>query len=121
MMIACRICDHAEIAGSWPQELLNQGGTHCGWAGGCHRSWTSKVEAHCARCHQHFSADSVADLHEPYCVPDPTEAYERVRAGRRKDGSPVLATRVRKDGLVWITGHAPGAEPPQWSVKEARP
>ena len=57
----CPICAFADTRG-W----YGRPGAHCR---DCHRSWTSKVEAHCAaledgtRCCEHFSSNSAADLH----------------------------------------------------------
>ena len=61
-MTACPVCARSEEHG-W----LGQPGAHCRR---CHRSWTSRAEAHCtarledgARCCAHFSSNSAADHH----------------------------------------------------------
>lgn len=94
----CAPCAHVEAHGWWGQK-----GTHCR---GCHLSWHSLTESHCTRCHQHFSADSVADLHEPYCSPDPVVAAESLRGATKANGNLIFDQRTRKDGLVWITWDA---------------
>jgi hypothetical protein len=37
-----------------------RGATRCG---DCDRMWTGTAQAHCARCHRHFSSSSGFDLH----------------------------------------------------------
>lgn len=53
----CLTCAYADEHGSWPPDHR---GTHCR---DCHRSWTSKREAHCARCCGHFTSDTLAERH----------------------------------------------------------
>jgi uncharacterized paraquat-inducible protein A len=53
----CEVCAHADAHGSWPPD---HHGTHCR---GCHRSWPSRAQAHCLRCHEQFASPGVADLH----------------------------------------------------------
>ena len=53
-------------------------------------------------CHQHFSADSVADLHEPFCTSDTAATAEAMQNAVRKNGTPIFDTRDRQDGSVWI-------------------
>jgi hypothetical protein len=101
----CEICAHAAEHGSWPQWLLNKGGTHCGLeADACHRTWTAKREAHCvgtridgAPCHAHFSADSVADKHRDrgHCL-TPDEMVSK----QTKKGEKVFRRIVLPDGAV---------------------
>lgn len=91
----CELCAHADTHGSW-----NQQGTHCR---DCHRTWTSKSEAHCVRCHHHFSSHTAADLHDPYCTPDTETTRKRLISARRGGGKPVLAVRDRKHGSVFVS------------------
>ena len=98
--MSCKDCDHATDTGSWTQELLNRGGTHCR---DCHRSWVSKVEAHCVVCHCHFSTNSTADIHNPYCSPDHDQTLDSLLSARKKDGNPVLALRDRSYGPVLVS------------------
>ena len=95
-MARCSICRHAEDFGSWPTDHR---GTHCRV---CHRSWASLKESHCMVCHQHFSADSVADLHEPFCTSDTAATAEAMQNSVRKNGTPIFDTRDRQHGSVWI-------------------
>ena len=105
---ACEICDYADVHGSWP---TSHRGTHCadfveGRARrlnrGCHRSWSSLIEAHCTVCHQHFSTDRVAERHTPYCTPDREETHNRLWGAVKKNGEPLFAPVTRKDGKTWI-------------------
>ena len=57
MTTACPTCSYADAHACWPPE---HEGTHCRT---CHRSWTSKAQAHCTVCCAHFTSDSAADLH----------------------------------------------------------
>lgn len=105
-MPECGICAYAAEHGSWPHDHK---GTHCadtmeftGLNLGCHRSWSGSTEAHCVVCHQHFTSEGVATLHEPYCTEDRTEAPERLRVATTKAGSPVFGTSQRRDGEVWV-------------------
>ena len=95
-MARCSICRHAEDFGSWPTDHR---GTHCRV---CHRSWASLKESHCVVCHQHFSADSVADLHEPFCTSDSAATAEAMQNAVRENGTPIFDTRDRQHGSVWI-------------------
>lgn len=103
MMGDCRICVHAREHAWW-----GQAGTHCGLDQrgprfDCQRPWTSKTEVHCSECHQHFSSDRVADLHDPHCIPgNPRSTAQRLREASRTDGTSVFDTRGRKHGLVWV-------------------
>ncbi len=105
--VSCDICAHAAEHGSWPQDLLSQGGTHCR---DCHRSWVSKVEAHCVVCHCHFSTDSTAELHEPLC--SPTTTVQDLLGGRRSGGNPIFALRERSWGPVLVRWSPADAERP---------
>ncbi len=65
----CPTCTHADKHGWWGP---GHAGTHCR---GCHRSWTSKAQAHCTICHGHFVTDGVAELHwRGYTHLDPADA-----------------------------------------------
>jgi len=55
--MSCPTCQYAHAHAAWPPDHR---GTHCG---GCHRSWTSRKEAHCARCCAHFASATAADAH----------------------------------------------------------
>lgn len=55
-MPGCPVCEFAATNG-WT------GASHCGGETGCHRDWTSKVEAHCVRCHRHFPGPADFDAH----------------------------------------------------------
>lgn len=105
--MGCEICAHADEAGSWPQELLNDRGTHCR---DCHRSWWSKVEAHCARCHLHFTSNAAADLHDPYCMADTETTRKRLVSARRSSRRPVFALVGRRGGEAFASYSAKGGE-----------
>lgn len=91
--MTCGPCDHAAAHGWFGPDHK---GTHCST---CHRSWSSLKEAHCTICHQHFSADSVAALHEPYCGPD---THESMQEAVSEAGNPIFAQRDRANGSVWV-------------------
>jgi hypothetical protein len=55
MITTCPTCSYADQHGWWGHQ-----GTHCR---GCHRSWTSTAQAHCAVCCVHFTSDSAAERH----------------------------------------------------------
>ena len=54
---SCQTCAYADAHGWWGP---GHQGTHCR---GCHRSWTSRTQAHCVACHCHFSSANAAELH----------------------------------------------------------
>lgn len=93
-MTTCQTCAHARAHSWWGQQA-----THCR---DCHRSWIGATESHCAVCHQHFTSDSVADLHEPFCTADPTTTAESMVLASREDGNPVFASTQRKYGPTWV-------------------
>ena len=97
---SCFTCAFSVATGYWPPELAAEGGTHCR---DCHRDWTSKVEAHCAVCHCHFSTNAAADLHDAYCTPVAGETRKRLLSARRASGNPILALRDRKHGPVFVS------------------
>lgn len=99
-MSDCVVCETARVTGWW-----GQNGTHCGLepsGNDCHRSWSAMREAHCAVCHQHFTSDSVAVLHEPYCTPDPVVTAESMVNARYVSGSLLFEVVDRKSGLTWL-------------------
>lgn len=96
----CDICAYAREHGSWPPDHV---GTHCGFDGGCHRSWRSLAQSHCLQCHRHFGSNAAGDAHrlrdecrDPkgfdvwptdagpiFGGRDPVAAAERARAARK--------------------------------------
>lgn len=86
---ACGTCAYAVVHGWWGPDHQ---GTHCR---GCHRSWRSRREAHCATCHAHFTSPSAFGLHltSRGCV-DPATL-------RAKSGALVLVEQERAHGVVW--------------------
>lgn len=109
MPLVCEPCDHAWRHGWFGPTV--EGGTHCGGADGCHRSWRSPKEAHCTVCHQHFSADSAADLHEPHCSRDRAATREGMQAACTRGGNPVFDRRSRAGGEVWVRWTPAGSHP----------
>lgn len=95
----CGPCGHNRKFG-W-----NGGGSHCR---DCHRSWTSKREAHCATCHNHFSNPGNFDIHRTGtgCIP-PADV-------KTKTGKPKLRILVRALGPVWVST---GERPAHWGAK----
>jgi hypothetical protein len=61
----------------------------------CHRTWTGTSQAHCVKCHHHFSSNSACDRHltNELCTP-PQEC-------RSRDGVPLLGLRKDKYGYTW--------------------
>lgn len=53
----CPTCTYARAHGWWGPDHR---GTHCG---NCHFSWTSRKEAHCSVCHEHFASVTAAEEH----------------------------------------------------------
>lgn len=99
--MSCDICLYAAEHGSWPP---THRGTHCE----CHRSWTGRREAHCMGttregivCHQHFSADSVADRHRRggYCM-----TREEMTVTRSKSGVLLFRECDTPKGKIWRGG-----------------
>jgi hypothetical protein len=61
----------------------------------CHRSWSSRVEGHCAQCHVQFADDAAFDLHleRSRCIePGAVRLPNRRRALESTDGP---------HGVVW--------------------
>ena len=75
----CETCAYADAHGWWGP---GHQGTHCR---GCHRSWTSRREAHCTVCHGHFIGDSAAELHW--------------RHGQHRDPASVKGLHLGADGI----------------------
>lgn len=66
----------------------------------CDRQWSGVTQAHCARCHEHFSTANVFDLHwrgrgeERACVAPATILDT--------DGDPVVRQVQTKYGMTWV-------------------
>ena len=93
--MACDICAYADEHFWWGPPLaavVGYGGTHCR---DCHRSWHGRAEAHCVRCHAHFSSGYAADLHlvRGECA-DPGTL-------RSRNGNPVLKSVESRLGITW--------------------
>jgi hypothetical protein len=87
--VTCSICEYAAEHAAWPPDHQ---GTHCR---DCHRSWTSKREAHCVTCHEHFGSNNAADQHwlnGRHVHPDDLPP-------KKDEVSPRL---VKRDGGVWV-------------------
>lgn len=90
----CRVCAHSKSTGSFGLA----GKTHCR---DCHRTWSGTTQAHCVRCHQHFSCVRAADRHmvfadeldSGYCL-HPSDVLN-------KREEHVLAVRVDVHGPTW--------------------
>jgi hypothetical protein len=88
----CEACEFAKLFGWWGPN--HKGGTHCAQ---CHRSWRGTAQAHCpASCHQQFSNNRSADLHDRggHCIPPSDVKFEC--------GAPQLKAVETRDGLVWV-------------------
>ena len=102
----CSPCAHASEHGWWGRK-----GTHCRE---CHISWHALGESHRKTCHQHFSADSVAVLHEVFCSSDPMATAESMYAATRATGNPIFDQRERKGRKLWVRWIRP--ESSQWEA-----
>ena len=116
--MTCEICVHASEYGSWPQWLLNKGGTHCH---GCHRTWTAKREVHCVGlrangtvCHLQFSADSAANKHRQRGV---CLTPDEIAGKRGKTGDPVLRSTLTSSGDVLWRHHETLTVKPAYLVR----
>jgi hypothetical protein len=74
--------------------------------GACDRRWTGTAQAHCARCHNHFSSPRNFDEHrrDGYCRPPST--------ARRDNGEPLFTAREGSYGTTYIGYRDPDA--PTW-------
>lgn len=110
----CGVCAFADdyagdgddnyVGGYWPDDA--PGRSHCR---GCHRSWNGLAEAHCVRCHHHFTSGGAADVHwqGANCV-DPATV-------KTKKGEPKLVVHPSPFGDIWSR---PGPAEP-WANRPA--
>jgi hypothetical protein len=97
---ACAVCVSATDNAHWPMP-----GTHCR---DCHRSWTSKAEAHV--CHQHFVTNGVADRHWRAVAPgrQPGEHLDPMTVGTIElwdDG--LWLNKQTERAAAWIASKGP--------------
>lgn len=115
--MTCTVCEETDRVG-W----LTQSGSHCR---DCHRSWTSKKQAHCPTCCAHFSTPNLFDAHllargcqDPATVTrkDGTPRFRQDEAGMWKDserwdpeGSPFTSGLTRDGGTGGLQSLSPEA------------
>lgn len=86
-MMDCPVCAFADEHHWWGRD-----GTHCRK---CHRSWTSRAEAHCTTCCAHFTKPSTAGLHLTARGCQPPEAV------MDREKRPKLKLVERSSGPTW--------------------
>ncbi len=95
-MSACPICDYAEEHGWWGPTM--HGKTHCAR---CHRTWTSRTQAHCPVCCEQFASNGVANYHWGSGKSGKAPAYD----ARHLNASEVPKLALDERG-VWHTAEA---------------
>jgi hypothetical protein len=83
--------------------MAERGTASCG---GCGRRWDGLSQAHCARCHNHFSSVNNFDAHrrDGGCRPPQT--------ARRDNGQPIFTARQGPHGTTYISYQDP--DTPSW-------
>lgn len=104
MTTRCEACSFYSLKGYYPKQTH-----HCRT---CHRSWTGTAQAHCVRCHSHFSTSSSFDRH----VTD--EGCRQPEELRDKRGNFILGLRVDKWGRTWSFA---GDGTPWWLAEHQMP
>jgi hypothetical protein len=88
----CKICAYALIH-HWFGPIAGGKGSHCI---DCCRTWTSKVEGHCAVCCAHFANPRAFDMHFGR-----DDEHLDPATAKRRDGQPRFIARVRPGGTTW--------------------
>lgn len=91
-MTQCQTCAFIEEKGYSPPGVF-----HCSGTDGCHRSWKSHAECHCATCHRSFGGDEAFQAHIVGDVcRDPAQL-------KTKAGVPRFRPIEREGGFVWVS------------------